>query len=228
MGTSLLEFKDLTTNDTGQYRCKYKTATSHTITVTVSERAENSTDVYKKNIMTTSAPGPNYNPFDGYLLYIYLAVGVSLTVVVVITISILVIQGRTKKAAQTDTRYMDIPMSQQALPHPNITPQPHPNPRESPRSHQPQLTLNPECIYDNAPARRPTRSHRAPTPAAASQGTAAEDGEGYYSNRKAGKREEEEGGLLYAALNQQLLSGASARPPRPQVECSEYAAIRLH
>ena len=114
-------------------------------------------------------------------------------------------------------QYMAIPMTQQALPHANISPQPYP--RASPRQSVP-------TIYDNAPSRRPSSAHAPPTRPAANHKAAPEDRD--QGNRKAGERERDEESLLYAALDHQALPGATGRPQRPQEECSEYAAIRVH
>ena len=121
---------------------------------------------------------------------------------------------------------MAIPMTQQAFPRPN--PQSHH--RGSIRSHQSQDRLQaqptppPDCIYDNAPARGPRRTHPAPGQAAANQVAVPVDTDNPYSN---GKEKEEESDIMYAALNHQVKPRAAARPAQPRVEGSEYAAIRV-
>ncbi|XP_046886623.1 B- and T-lymphocyte attenuator-like [Hypomesus transpacificus] len=217
-GISFLNMKDVSTNDTGQYRCQYRSDMSHSIKIRVSERTDISTVGYEKN-ETTSFEHPNPE-LEWLLPYIYPAVGILGLVVVVITTSILLMQrnrGRPKNTDPTENKYMAIPMTQQALPHANISPQPYP--RASPRQSVP-------TIYDNAPSRRPSSAHAPPTRPAANHKAAPEDRD--QGNRKAGERERDEESLLYAALDHQALPGATGRPQRPQEECSEYAAIRVH
>ncbi|XP_036807576.1 B- and T-lymphocyte attenuator isoform X5 [Oncorhynchus mykiss] len=133
---------------------------------------------------------------------------------------------KSRKEDQTENQYMAIPMTQQAFPRPN--PQSHH--RGSIRSHQSQDRLQaqptppPDCIYDNAPARGPRRTHPAPGQAAANQVAVPVDTDNTYSN---GKEKEEESDIMYAALNHQVKPRAAARPAQPRIEGSEYAAIRV-
>ncbi|XP_062302846.1 B- and T-lymphocyte attenuator-like isoform X1 [Osmerus eperlanus] len=215
-GISILNLKDVSTNDAGQYRCQYRSDMSHSIEIRVSERADISTVVCEKN-ETTSSPHPNPE-LEWLLPYIYPVVGILGLVVVVMTTSILLMRrsrGRPKNTDPTENKYTAIPMTQQALP--DISPQPYP--RASPR--QPVPT-----IYDNAPSRRPPRAHAPPSRPAANPKALPEDRD--QGNRKPCERERDEESLLYAALDHQALPGATGRPQRPQEECSEYAAIRVH
>ncbi|XP_046887147.1 B- and T-lymphocyte attenuator-like isoform X2 [Hypomesus transpacificus] len=47
-GISFLNMKDVSTNDTGQYRCQYRSDLSHSIKIIVSERADITTTLYEK------------------------------------------------------------------------------------------------------------------------------------------------------------------------------------
>ncbi|XP_031669146.1 uncharacterized protein LOC116352765 isoform X1 [Oncorhynchus kisutch] len=238
---SFLTFKNISRGDAGLYRCKLHTAVGHSINVIVSERIEDTTDLYQNN-ETNSTVSQSDSFLEWVWPYVYSSAGIMVFVIVVITISMLSMHGckgacparKSRNEDQTENQYMAIPMTQQAFPRPN--PQSHH--RGSIRSHQSQDRLQarpqaqaqaqptppPDCIYDNAPARGPRRTHPAPGQAAANQVAVPVDTDNTYSN---GKEKEEESDIMYAALNHQVKPRAAARPAQPQVEGSEYAAIRV-
>ncbi|XP_070298446.1 uncharacterized protein [Salvelinus sp. IW2-2015] len=246
-GISFLVFTSISIDDVGLYRCAFKDASvSHSINVTVSESVEETTDVYQKNETTNSTLSQSDSFLEWVWPYVYSSAGIVVFVIVVITISMLSLRGckatvgfantQSIKVAYLLLQYMAIPMTQQAFPRPN--PQPHH--RQSIRSHQPQAqprfqaqaqaqaqaqpTPPPDCIYDNAPARGPRRTHPAPVQAAANQVAVSVDRDDTYSN---GKEKEEESDIMYAALNHQVKPRAVPHPAQPQEEGSEYAAIRV-
>nr|XP_029512556.1 uncharacterized protein LOC115127054 isoform X1 [Oncorhynchus nerka] len=239
---SFLTFKNISRGDAGLYRCELHTAVGHSINVIVTERIEDTTDLYQNNETTNSTVSQSDSFLEWVWPYVYSSAGIMVFVIVVITISMLSLRGckgacparKSRKEDQTENQYMAIPMTQQAFPRPN--PQSHH--RGSIRSHQSQDRLQaqprpqaqaqaqptpqPDCIYDNAPARGPRRTHPAPGQAAANQVAVPVDTDNTYSNGK-----EEESDIMYAALNHQVKPRAAARPAQPRVEGSEYAAIRV-
>ncbi|XP_070968222.1 B- and T-lymphocyte attenuator-like [Oncorhynchus clarkii lewisi] len=234
-GISFLVFTNISIYDVGLYRCALnETSVSHSINVTVSESVEDTTYVHQKNETTNSTASQSDSFLEWVWPYVYSSAGIVVFVIVVITISMLSLRGcksaclarKSRKEDQTENQYMAIPMTQQAFPRPN--PQSHH--RGSIRSHQSQDRLQaqptppPDCIYDNAPARGPRRTHPAPGQAAANQVAVPVDTDNTYSN---GKEKEEESDIMYAALNHQVKPRAAARPAQPRVEGSEYAAIRV-
>ncbi|KAM4601780.1 uncharacterized protein ACJ7VT_019819 [Polymixia lowei] len=137
-------------------------------------------------------------------------------------------RGESRKNQEPENQYIAIPMSHQTPPHPNL--QPHP--RGFPPSHHPLPDGAPESIYDNAPPQQPARKQPAVYPRTSVSG----DNGDIHGQKKRGQREEkrkkaegaqedEESTVVYAALNHEILPGASARPLRPTEESSEYAAI---
>ncbi|XP_045555366.1 uncharacterized protein isoform X2 [Salmo salar] len=228
-GILFLVFTSISIDDAGLYRCALNEASvSHSVNVTVSDSTLSQRDSFLEWVWP----------------YVYSSAGIVVFVIVVITISMLSLRGckgacparKSRKEDQTVNRYMAIPMTQQAFPRPN--PQPHHRP--SIRSHQAQPrpqaqpwpqaqaqaqpTPPPDCIYDNAPARGPRRTHPAPVQDAANQVAVPVDRDDTYSN---GKEKEEESDIMYAALNHQVKPRAAPRPAQPQEEGSEYAAIRV-
>ncbi|XP_071186761.1 B- and T-lymphocyte attenuator-like [Salvelinus alpinus] len=241
-GILFLVFTSISIDDAGLYRCELHTAVGHSINVTVSERIEDTTDLYQNNDTTNITVSQRDSFLEWVWPYVYSSAGIVVFVIVVITISMLSMRGckgacparKLRKEDQTENQYMAIPMTQQAFPRPN--PQPHH--RQSIRSHQAQDRLQaqpqaqaqaqptppPDCIYDNAPTRGPRRTHPAPVQAAANQVAVSVDRDDTYSN---GKEKEEESDIMYAALNHQVKPRAAPCPAQPQEEGSEYAAIRV-
>ncbi|KAJ8004156.1 hypothetical protein DPEC_G00155860 [Dallia pectoralis] len=219
--TSFLIFKNISTNDSGLYRCIFQNAVGHAINVTVSESVEDTTIVIQKN-ETNATSSQTDSLLKQQLHYVYITVGIVGFVIVIITITMLLIRGckgvcpfkQSKKEKQPECQYTVIPMTQQVSPRPN----PRPHQSQSPQPHHAQVTRNPDLIYDNAPAKGPRVQD------AANQVSVPVDSDCTYGNMTA---KEEEGGITYAALNHPVRPRSTPRSKELQEECSEYAAIRV-
>ncbi|XP_010903462.2 B- and T-lymphocyte attenuator [Esox lucius] len=226
-GTSFLVFQRIDVKDSGLYQCTLVSAVSHSINVTVTEHVEDTTVVNQKN-ETNVTSGQKDSFLEGLWHYVYISAGIAVFVIMVITISMLLIRGckgvclskQSKKEEQPENQYTAIPLTEPVSPRPK----PRPHHSQSPRPHQHQVTLNPDYIYDNTPAKGPRRLHQNPVQDAANQVFVPVDSDCTYDNMVV---KEEESGIMYAALNHQVKPRTTPRSKQPQEECSEYAAIRV-
>uniref|UniRef100_UPI003AABA9EA B- and T-lymphocyte attenuator-like n=1 Tax=Centroberyx gerrardi TaxID=166262 RepID=UPI003AABA9EA len=233
-GILYLVFTNMLTSDSGVYQCHGGGQVSHSVTVYVSDSVELTTVTVTWKNETNSTISQDRD-FMETLPYVYIAAGIMALVIIVIIISVLSMRGckgESKKERQTENQYMAIPMTEQPSAHPCL----QPPPRGSSTSHHALPSRGPECIYDNTPPRPPDRKNTAclePNQTTVSgdndhvYGKKKQEGERKRKKGRKGAEEEEESPVVYAALNHQMPPGASARPPRPMEESSEYAAIRV-
>uniref|UniRef100_A0AAY5L3W4 Ig-like domain-containing protein n=1 Tax=Esox lucius TaxID=8010 RepID=A0AAY5L3W4_ESOLU len=202
-GTSFLVFQRIDVKDSGLYQCTLVSAVSHSINVTVTGKKMINCSSHLILIVI------------GLWHYVYISAGIAVFVIMVITISMLLIRGCKGKILTMTTS-----------PSFELSPRPKPRPHhsQSPRPHQHQVTLNPDYIYDNTPAKGPRRLHQNPVQDAANQVFVPVDSDCTYDNMVV---KEEESGIMYAALNHQVKPRTTPRSKQPQEECSEYAAIRV-
>uniref|UniRef100_A0AAZ3NYA9 Ig-like domain-containing protein n=1 Tax=Oncorhynchus tshawytscha TaxID=74940 RepID=A0AAZ3NYA9_ONCTS len=89
---SFLTFKNISRGDAGLYRCELHTAVGHSINVIVSERIEDTTDLYQNN-ETNRTVSQSDSFLEWVWPYVYSSAGIMVFVIVVITISMLSMHG---------------------------------------------------------------------------------------------------------------------------------------
>ncbi|XP_026157351.1 B- and T-lymphocyte attenuator-like [Mastacembelus armatus] len=205
-GQSLLIFQKIHRSDSGVYQCRTERQVSHNINVSVNAIGDPDNTTMKNEISTTSfTPKPSENLW----LYVYSGAGIVVFVIIVIVISIITMRGcKGKSKKEPENQYAAIPMVEHAS-------------RPPPQRGSPS----------GPPSRRSTQ--RKTPPSQPHELTSPRDNKYVYAKttedrqRQRNAVTEEDSSIVYAALNHQLPAGATARPQRPQEECSEYAAIRV-
>ncbi|XP_041740777.1 B- and T-lymphocyte attenuator-like [Coregonus clupeaformis] len=213
---AFLDFKNISINDNGSYRCGMaghkSSIISHAINVSVSDSNLKMTSTTDHN----TNDSPNAKLDEKYLSwkpYVYICVGIVLLVVMVTAISFLCLYGCKGSTRSTNNRIME-----QAEPCPDLSSCSKGTFPSSPSTPNPAQSNN---FYNNGPYGK-SLNRESPHSLLVTNGalpssdlTAGGQGSNY---------------LVYAALNHQTPRGSPKPPhiPTPQDECSEYAAIRVY
>ncbi|KAL0963413.1 hypothetical protein UPYG_G00306110 [Umbra pygmaea] len=205
-----LDFKNISLDDQGQYRCtlagSYASDISHAITVNVSES--------NRGLNNYSNTGDSTNQGRSrlsWLPYVCICCGILLVVITVTAISIYFLNGCKGQIISTNNKKKELAVS--ALPGPDLTSNPKGTLPSSPSNPNPNKLNN---IYDHCGNDSSLQhSHQLTNGGHPSSWITAG---GQESNQ-----------LVYAALNHHSPRGSPRSPhaPTPHDGCTEYAAIRV-
>ncbi|XP_026866242.2 uncharacterized protein LOC113577655 [Electrophorus electricus] len=226
--TSFLVFRNLSTADSGLYRCKVDgrvSTISHNINVTVTDwvtpTGNMDSDVQRNQ---STANGSIRDSVDWSLLwpYGYICGGILLVVATLMLGSVLIIRCQRPKKSKKER----IAENQSTATQASYIPQPindtisyrHDNTHSLP----PQLS--PSCIYDIPRAR--ASSHRDRPSAGRRPANQVAPGQMHDQNNV--NAEEEDSPLIYASLNHKTLLHGPIKVSHSEMENSEYAAIKIN
>ncbi|XP_035619877.1 B- and T-lymphocyte attenuator-like isoform X23 [Oncorhynchus keta] len=209
----ILNFKKISINDDGLYRCGVaengSTTVSHAIKVSVSD----------SNLEITSTADHNTNDSTGarrdrndpsFMPYVYICVGIVVLVVIVTAFSFFCLHAYKGPSRSTENRTKKQEMSTLAAPCPDLSFNPEGTFPSSPSTPNP---VQPANLYDNGLYCNHINGENGALPS---------------SNNRAGGQVSSH--LVYASLNHETTRGSLRSPhiPTPQDTFSEYAAIRVY
>ncbi|XP_033867069.3 B- and T-lymphocyte attenuator-like isoform X2 [Acipenser ruthenus] len=236
---SFLTFSNISSNDSGQYRCKAVdvrgiSSVGHSITVSVNNAVccSEEENVPTPNMTTSGAQEKKPTPQnDSWLTYIYICVGVLILIIIVALISFFCIQGhrvtpKSKEAMQNNQKHKTPKASRQSSTAASLP--------SRPSDHIKPAGLAEESVYDNDHHSRTSRHTRV----SSSRGRASSTNESapvaiminppdIYYNQEV---EDENCPIVYAALRHAYKTEEGSQHVRLSAaseEQTEYAAIRV-